>query len=273
MSDELSQVVAAEYRSLDALKTRIHAHRHHSERADDVQQTVLDHSDLNPAHDVLDAGCGTGDFLRSLTATGHTGRLVGLDSSESAVQAVGRLAGVEAVLGDAAALPFPNTSFDRVFARHMLYHVADPAAALESFHRVLRAGGKAIVTVNHEHTLPNVMTLVREEVRNALGTPESTGLNGVHSDNIAPLMKQAFGNARLVRIDNALVFDRPDQLIPFAVAVLSPCGMPADSPAKPAVIDQIATRIHEWFRTHEAPWRDPKGYALCISNREPTPSS
>jgi SAM-dependent methyltransferase len=42
---------------------------------------------------------------------------------------------------DATKLPYPNASFDRLIATHVLEHIPDPVAALREWDRVVRPGG------------------------------------------------------------------------------------------------------------------------------------
>jgi SAM-dependent methyltransferase len=75
-----------------------------------------------PRKRTLDAGCGTG-FLTSQLA----GEVVGLDQS-TAMLAIARARApeVEFLQGDAVELPFPDASFDRVFASHFYGHLEEP---------------------------------------------------------------------------------------------------------------------------------------------------
>jgi SAM-dependent methyltransferase len=56
-------------------------------------------------------------------------------------------AGGAAVLGDAAAMPFPDGSFDRVIAAEVLEHILDDQQVINEVARMLRPGGLAAVTV------------------------------------------------------------------------------------------------------------------------------
>jgi SAM-dependent methyltransferase len=75
------------------------------------------------------------------------GEVVGLDL-ESDQFSVGQalasergLTNVRFEQGSIYHLPFPDASFDAVFAHAVLYHLAEPIAALREIHRVLRPGG------------------------------------------------------------------------------------------------------------------------------------
>jgi len=94
---------------------------------------------------ILDAGCGTGNNLRHLSARG---RSVGVDLSEEALRFC-RTRGVAAARAEALRLPFADASFDVVTCFDVLYHrwVEDDRAATAELARVLRTGGLLLVRV------------------------------------------------------------------------------------------------------------------------------
>ena len=75
---------------------------------------------LPPAR-MLDVACGTGFMTRHLR-----GEIVGLDQSDAMLDiARERVPGATFVQGDALELPFPNSSFDRVFASYFYCHLEE----------------------------------------------------------------------------------------------------------------------------------------------------
>ena len=106
---------------------------------------------LRPGLNVLDVGCGTGDFLRLLAPIVSPGKAVGVDLSETMIaEAVQRSAqdseNLSFRVGSALELPFPAESFDRVLATQVLLHVPDPWSALAEMKRVLAPSGLIYVT-------------------------------------------------------------------------------------------------------------------------------
>ncbi|MCG7527878.1 methyltransferase domain-containing protein [Streptomyces sp. OfavH-34-F] len=96
--------------------------------------------------DVLDLGCGTGSL--ALLATGRGHRLTAVDSSPRMVErARAKLAGrgAEVLLGDAARPPVGARRFDVVLARHVVWLLPDPAAALRHWAGLLRPGGRIVL--------------------------------------------------------------------------------------------------------------------------------
>jgi len=100
---------------------------------------------------VLEVGCGQGYFLQSLEPLGHTA--VGLELNDPAiVNKVTRFEVRRQLLEDVA-LTEP-ASFDAVCSFQVLEHVIDPRGFIEACVRVVRPGGKIILsTPNYEHPI------------------------------------------------------------------------------------------------------------------------
>jgi SAM-dependent methyltransferase len=253
-----------EYLSLDPLNARQTTHLQHSVPPDRVEEATLDAAGLSATESVLDVGPGNGSFLRRLLRTEHRGPIYALDRSLTAAHQVARL-NAGSVCGDACNLPFGESGFDVVFARHMLYHVSDVTRALSEFRRVLRPGGRCVSVVNNAEQAPRLAELLRQEVERTGVVPPS--LPRVDASNLPELQERAFGDVAMVRFDGHLVFDDPRPLLRFAIALLGFYGVNSSSQHRAEIVHRLSVEIHRWFSRSAEPWRDQKGYVICVSRR------
>jgi SAM-dependent methyltransferase len=109
-------------------------------------ERLLDRVGIEPGQRVLDVGCGTGIVARTAAARGA--HASGVDLNEGML-AVARSAApdVDWQVGDAAALPFDDGSFDVVLSQQALQFMRDPVGALREMSRVMAPGGRAGVVV------------------------------------------------------------------------------------------------------------------------------
>jgi len=100
---------------------------------------------------VLDLGCGAGDDALALAQiVGSTGRVVGIDNSETMIaEAKKRAEGfggyVEFRLGDAHNLGFADNTFDGCRADRVFQHLEEPKQALSEMIRVARPGARIVI--------------------------------------------------------------------------------------------------------------------------------
>ena len=122
--------------------------------------------DPQPGMRVLDAGSGQG-VVATYLAKHHNVDVNGITVVPHEVTNATRLAhklGVEEQahfqLADYTNPPFPNEQFDRVYTTETLSHATDLPATLESFHRVLKTGGK-IALAEYEIDYANISPELR----------------------------------------------------------------------------------------------------------------
>lgn len=101
-----------------------------------------------PPGDALDAACGTGRHARRLVELGH--RVVGVDASPEMLE-MARESLPENLFHecDLKSLPFESASFDLVVCALALEHVQDLTAAIVDLSRVLRPGGRMVLSDLH----------------------------------------------------------------------------------------------------------------------------
>ncbi|MBO0841460.1 MAG: methyltransferase domain-containing protein [Sciscionella sp.] len=99
---------------------------------------------------VLDAGCGAGPLCAALRDRGAV--VTGFDRSAKMVELARKRLGDDAALrvaDIAGPLPYPDGAFDDVIASLVLHYLRDWTAPLAELRRVLRPGGRLIMSVNH----------------------------------------------------------------------------------------------------------------------------
>jgi SAM-dependent methyltransferase len=121
-------------------------------------ELLLPGSDRLPADAaVVDVGCGEGRVGRVLAEHGH--RIWGIDSSPLLADAARGAGGFQdVVLGDAAALPWPDNDFDLALAFMTLMDMPDAVTAVREIARVLRPGGWLCIAIGHPFSEPEEET-------------------------------------------------------------------------------------------------------------------
>jgi SAM-dependent methyltransferase len=104
--------------------------------------------DALPPGEVLDAACGTGRWASYLADRGHV--VTGVDQSPAMLDlARAKLPDARFLDGELTRLPLDDASVDAAVCALALVHVADLAAAIGELARVVRPGGRIVVSDVH----------------------------------------------------------------------------------------------------------------------------
>ena len=98
----------------------------------------------NAQGDCLEVGAGSGEISRALVAHGYD--VVASDISPQMVVQIRAKLGIEAIVCDGESLPFLVQSFDTVIGAEMIYYLDHPERFLAEAHRVLKPGGRLLLS-------------------------------------------------------------------------------------------------------------------------------
>lgn len=127
----------------------------------DLAAPVVDLLNPRPGERILDLGCGDGAL--SLTIMARGAKLTGIDPSPSLVKAA-RINGVDAVRGDARALPFSGC-FDAVFTNAVLHWIMEADAVIGSVAGALRPGGRFVGEFGGHGNVAAIVVALRAAAR------------------------------------------------------------------------------------------------------------
>lgn len=117
---------------------------------------VLSLLDLQPTDHILEIGYGTGKTLKKVLERVTKGQITGIDVSSTMYQVASKLLKGEIAAGHVTLhqgsvenLPFPDSSFSKVFAVHVVYFLPDLKKVFSEIYRVsIEAGLVAISFVS-----------------------------------------------------------------------------------------------------------------------------
>jgi SAM-dependent methyltransferase len=114
-----------------------------------VAAAVVERAAVSPGEDVADLACGTGNA--ALLAAGRGAQVIAVDSAPRLLAVAGERAREQGVLldcreGDLLALPIDAAVVDTVLSIFGIIFAQDPRQALREVARVLRPGGRALIS-------------------------------------------------------------------------------------------------------------------------------
>ncbi len=212
-----------------------------------------------PGEHVLDVACGTGIVARSVAPyLGVKGRVIGLDLNpnmlavaRSAAEREGRA--IEWKQGRAEKLPFPGGSFDLVVCQFGLNLFSDRHAALTEMRRVLRTGGRVVLSVWQGLDRHPFYQTLHDASQRRLGRSAVQHIFSLgDSDELRSLLTDAgFQHVEIEPMSIAARFPNPEEFLAWEIDV-DPAAIPSmqhlDDQARQAMMDSIRGEMEEALR-------------------------
>lgn len=120
---------------------------------DEIREAAIHKAYLRSEMIVADIGAGTGFMTAGLAPL--VKNVYALDGSPAMLEVARRnlqkIKNVVFQTTDGASLPLPDASLDAVFANMYLHHIPDPQAAIREMARLLKPGGRMVITDMDAH--------------------------------------------------------------------------------------------------------------------------
>ena len=125
-----------------------------------VREKAMSIASIQAGRLAADIGAGTGFVTEALIEKGL--KVIAVDQSETMLAEMkGRFGGHEGIdyrRGEAESLPIADSTADYVFANMYLHHVQSPPQAIKEMVRILKPGGRLVITDLDEHAFEFLRT-------------------------------------------------------------------------------------------------------------------
>jgi ubiquinone/menaquinone biosynthesis C-methylase UbiE len=207
----------------DRLAVRIRAHKMFANF--DIDEWIDEFVARRPRRSILDLACGNGNHLGLyLKHVGAEGSVSGIDREASLVDEA------RARYADAAnldlrvgsmddPLPYPDESFDLAFSNFAIYNATDPHFTLSELRRVLKPGGELVLigpTRNNAYEIYEY----NERLTGVAIDPITMIRTDRLRQEIEPVVRQVFGDAREEVINSRLTFPDQDEFIRYYTSTM-----------------------------------------------------
>lgn len=125
---------------------------------DPIYRTALSMaSTFDLSGDVLEFGAGTGSLALQLLASGFTGTMTCADILARPAGLPAGVGWIEADLNE----PLPvSGAFDAIISTEVIEHLENPRAVFREFHRLLRPGGRLLLTTPNQESIRSLAALI-----------------------------------------------------------------------------------------------------------------
>lgn len=121
--------------------------------SDDIREKACSAANVQQGKIAADIGAGTGFITEALL--NHGLKVIAVDNSKEMLDQMKKKFGsngnIDYRLGESEKLPIENGAVDYAMANMYLHHVENPLSAIKEMVRILKPGGKLVITDLDEH--------------------------------------------------------------------------------------------------------------------------
>src|SRR4051794_3315174 len=211
---------------------------------------ALDLLDPQAGEGILDVGCGEGTLTKKIIERGAI--VLGIDNSPEMIAAA-RAAGIDAVLMDAADMPFA-AEFDAAFSNATLHWVLEKEQAARAIFRALRPGGRFAGEMGGEGNLSKLREALDNELIIRGYVPPVEASNWYASPHELAAVYEAAGfqeiDARLIERPTVIEHGVAAWVTTFRKGWLDRAKVPEDERPEigAAVADRVGSTVADYVR-------------------------
>lgn len=125
-------------------------------------KTIIKFAKISSNDTAIDVGCGEG-YMLSLFPKAQ--QIIGFDISNVALERARSILNdrndVEFIKGDGQNIQLDDNSFDVTICSEMLEHVPEPKRVISELHRILKPGGRLVVSIPDEKRIKRIMNIIK----------------------------------------------------------------------------------------------------------------
>ncbi len=222
-------------------------------------RALVNWADLREGEAVLDVGCGTGAATRfAAEKAGSSGRVVGVDVNAGMIDVAQSMPpaqgpAIEWIEKSAYELPFTDVEFDVVLCAQTLQFLEDRPRALAEMYRVLKPGGRVVVSSWCDIRESPYFHILVQAVSRHIGPETAAALEAAFSlcdaDSIRTLMTGVGFQTVKVAVEQLdLELPRPHEFVPRHVSAtpMSAGFHAASETARQLVIEETSEQLAQY---------------------------
>lgn len=246
------------FASSSTLEVKQRTHQNHRTNPRTIVDHIVEVAGLREGNDLLDLGCGNGTILAQLAGVvGPSARVTGqeiapvvLRDAQTHFAKLGLDADwVEGSADDLSALP--DDSYDVVTASYMFHYVPDFDAGCAEVKRVLRAGGRFVISTDSAQTMPEMFGAHFDALRR-IGAPREllvgTPKHRFSLENGESVLSRHFAQVTKHLYLDELVFEQAQPFMDFYALGYSFCC--ARSLPDVDLDDSFFEKLYEMVQDH-----------------------